>query len=69
MITAAAVGAEQAAGTSHLLNAPLFMPEEKAAEIRQYRPYAWAFIIWNLDIQFPPGPNTPELIWILKELG
>eukprot|EP00972_Heterocapsa_arctica_P066571 9823332-Heterocapsa_arctica.AAC.1 len=37
--------------------------------MKNYRHHAWAFIIFNLDIQFPPGPTTPELIWILKELG
>eukprot|EP00972_Heterocapsa_arctica_P080227 11824994-Heterocapsa_arctica.AAC.1 len=40
-----------------------------AAEMKNYRHYAWAFIIWNQNIQFPPVRKTPELLWILKELG
>eukprot|EP00972_Heterocapsa_arctica_P079004 11649298-Heterocapsa_arctica.AAC.1 len=45
------------------------MPQEKATEINNNRHFAWTFIIWNLDIQFPPGDKTLELNWILKEIG
>eukprot|EP00972_Heterocapsa_arctica_P113565 16437764-Heterocapsa_arctica.AAC.1 len=45
------------------------MPQGKAEEIKNSRQEAWAYILRNLGLQFPPGNALPEYNWILKEIG